>query len=80
MRAFKFEDDYNTNNQNSLTMPIIPITFANTNSKMHKKPNKDKEIYNKESREEKIQNLATLIYREFTEKGSLSEEFLRSIS
>lgn len=80
MRAFKFEDDYDPNYQSSLRMPIIPITFAKNNSKIHKKPNKDKEIYNKESRDEKIQNLATLIYREFIEKGSLSDEFLRSIS
>ena len=60
-------------------MPIIPITFSNktNHSKIHKKP---KNNPNKESRDEKIQNLATLIYREFIEKGSLSDEFLRSIS
>ena len=76
MRAFKFEDGYDPNNQSSLRMPIIPITFSN-NSKIHKYP---KNNPNKESRDEKIQNLATLIYREFIEKGSLSDEFLRSIS
>ena len=66
MRAFKFEDDYDPNYQSSLRMPIIPITFANktNHSKIHKKPNKDKEIYNKESRDEKIQELAKVIYRE----------------
>ena len=77
MRAFKFEDDYDPKNQKSLRMPIIPITFAKNNSKINKNP---KNNPNKESRDEKIQNLATLIYREFIEKGSLSDEFLRSIS
>ena len=79
MRAFKFEDDYDPNYQSSLRMPIIPITFANktNNSKIHKKP---KNNPNKESRDEKIQELAKVIYREFIEKGSLSDEFLRSIS
>ena len=58
-------------------MPIIPTTFAKNNSKIHKYPKNNPK---KESRDEKIQNLATLIYREFIEKGSLSDEFLRSIS
>ena len=65
-------------------MPIIPTTFANktNNSKIHKynPKNNPKNNPKKESRDEKIQNLATLIYREFIEKGSLSDEFLRSIS
>ena len=79
MRDFKFEDNYYPNYQSSLRMPIIPITFANktNNSKIHKKP---KNNPNKESRDEKIQELAKVIYREFIEKGSLSDEFLRRIS
>tara|TARA_Y100000591_G_C21252833_1_gene414408 strand:+ start:151 stop:390 length:240 start_codon:yes stop_codon:yes gene_type:complete len=79
MRVFKFEGDYDPNYQSSFIMPIIPITFANktNNSKIHKKPKNNPK---KESRDEKIQKLATLIYREFVEKGSLSDEFLRSIS
>ena len=53
MINFKFEDDYNPNNQSSLIMPIIPITFAKNNSKIHKNPkNNPKNNPNKESRDE----------------------------
>lgn len=83
MINFKFEDDYNPNNQKLLkTIKTIKTikTMPQTTIKNDAKDSKSLKNPNKESRDEKIQALAKVIYREFTEKGSLSDEFLRSIS
>lgn len=60
----------------------MPQTTIKNNAKILENPKNPKNPKNptKESRDEKIQALAKVIYREFTEKGSLSDEFLRSIS
>ena len=52
----------------------MPQTTIKNNAKILENP-KSLKNPKKESRDEKIQALAKLIYREFTDKGSLSDEF-----